>query len=70
MGKRGRRRALCENKKDEDESYYYDDSFDEHTANLKNTTNIENIYSKTEENLFKCYAGCLKDLSTHNATSR
>ena len=53
MGKRGRRRALCENKKDEDESYYYDDSFDEHNANLKNTTNIENIYSKTEENLFK-----------------
>ena len=52
MGKRGRRRALCENKKDEDESYYYDDSFDEH-ANLKNTTNIENIYSKTEEKLFK-----------------
>ncbi len=51
MGKRGRRRALCENKK-EDESYYYDDSFDEHT-NLKNTTNIENIYSKTEEKLLK-----------------
>lgn len=54
MGKRGRRRALCENKKnDEDESYYYDDSFDEHNANLKNTTNTENIYYNTEENLFK-----------------
>ena len=53
MGKRGRRRALCENKKkDDEESYYYDSSEEQYTKSNV-TTHDGNIYNTTEEKLFE-----------------
>ena len=55
MVKRGKRRAIYENKnkKNNDDEFYYE-SVDDKNANLKNTSShTENIYLDTEENLFK-----------------